>query len=164
MLFYRRLLNIRPDAFINSCTETCQFKQETRIPGRLRFLMRGSHGLASRPISYFASLQQAARLMRTPTPACASSAKGRRMTLIGSCSALTPRHTPPLISCVVSLPSIAHSYFASLFHTAFTNRFTPWTCPSRMASYWPHQSDSWKDSPHHSMLFIYLFFVLLVVL
>ncbi len=117
MLLHRRLLNIRPDAFINSCTETCQFKQEARIPGRLRFLMRGSHGLASRLISCFASLQRAARLMRTPTPACASSAKGRRMTLIGSCSALTPRHTPPLISCVVSLPSIAHSYFTLLSQT-----------------------------------------------
>ncbi len=117
MLLPRRLLNIRPDAFNNSCTETCQVKQEARIPGRLRFLMRGSHGLASRPISCFASLQRVARLMRTLTPACASSAKGRMMTLIGSCSALTPRHTPPLISCAVSLPSIAHSYSASLFHT-----------------------------------------------
>lgn len=56
MLVPRRLLNIRPDALNNSCTETCQVKQEARIPSHLRFLMRGSHGLESRPLTCFASL------------------------------------------------------------------------------------------------------------
>lgn len=56
MLLPRRLLNIRPDTLNNSCAETCQVKQEAHIPSRLRFLMRGSHGLASRRITCFASL------------------------------------------------------------------------------------------------------------
>lgn len=105
--------------------------------------------------SLFLPRQRAARLMRTPTPVCASLAKGRRMTLIGSCSALMPRHTPPLISCAVSLPSNAHSYSTSLFHTVAQTVSHPWSRPSQIPSYWPHQSDSWNDGRHRSMLFIF---------